>query len=96
MPGEELLIGLHQVALADGGQHLAERHAPAVAADPQAMASGSDGAGSDQQHGSALPVQARYLAHQRRHDLQIQPVGARGEHIGANLGDDAAVAEPFL
>ena len=42
-------------------------------------------------HLAAGIAQAHHLAHEARHRLQVQPIGAGGEQAGPKLGDNPAV-----
>jgi hypothetical protein len=91
VPGEELVVGVHEVALADGGEDLAERDLLALLREAEAVLSSSDGAGADEDDLDAALPQPCDLPYQRGHHLQVQPVAAAGDQVRPHFGDDPAV-----
>ena len=90
---EELLVEMHQAALADGGEHLFEGHAGAglgLRRGSEALAAGGHGAGGDEQHLDTARVEGGHLAGEANHVGPVEPISAGGEHAGAELDDEAA------
>ena len=95
VPGEELVVGLHQVALTDGGEH---RSRGDVALRPcaafQLLAPGGNRARRHEDDLRPFLVETRHLADQRRHHRQVELFAARRQQVRPQLRHDAPVAQP--
>jgi hypothetical protein len=89
---EEVVVAVQQFHLPDGREELAGRNGvdASDAGFEQAAARGH-GARRDEDELRAGPVQARQLVHERRDARGVGPSVLAGEHIAADLDDDAAV-----
>ena len=89
---EEFVVAADQLHLPDGREELAGRNGvdASDAGFEQAAARGH-GARRDEDELRAGPVQARQLVHERRDARGVGPSVLAGEHIAADLDDDAAV-----
>ena len=67
-------------------------HLHALAAHRQFLPACGDCSRGDDYHLHAVLVQARYLAHQLGHHLEVEAVRSCGEEVGAEFGDDSFVA----
>ena len=81
---EDLLVGAHQAALADGGGGLFFPQGQGSIAKPHLPAPGRDRAGTDQNHLSAALLKGANLLGQIVQHGQIQPF-ASGKHGAAHL-----------
>jgi hypothetical protein len=91
--GEELLVGLHQVAPAYGRQHLPEGDALSFVLDAQPVAAGGDGPGRYHSHFRAELVHLRRLPDECGHQRHVQPASGGGQDVAAELGNGAAIAK---
>jgi len=90
MPAEQKVIGVHEAALAHRRHDLPEGDIPPVPPDPQPLAAGGYGPGSDEDRLSTGPVKGGNLADQAGHHLQVEAACAGSKDVGADLNDDAS------
>ena len=86
---EQLVVGVHKLALAHGGRGLLGRHVHRLFAEAQLAYAHADGARGDEDHFVARVLEiAEYLA-QRLHLPDVEPPRGVGDGGGADLDDDA-------
>ena len=82
---EELLVGMHQQALADGGAGLHARHAGGPVVEAQVRHAGGDRARADDQVFVAREIE---LVDQRAHSFFVDPPAGR-DQAGSDFDDEA-------
>ena len=91
MPVEKLLVGVHEPALAYGGQRLAHEDVSGLSGGIEDVPSGCDRSRGHQQHLASAPLKTRYLADDAGHRLQVEAIGSVRNQRRAYLDHDAAV-----
>jgi hypothetical protein len=86
--GEQLVVGVHQFALAHGGGGLLGGHIRRAAGEVQLANPHADGPGGHQDKLAARVLQIGQHLHQRLHPADIQPPGGVGQGGSAHFYDD--------
>ena len=93
--GEQLVIGIHQLALAHGGGRLFGGHVAGAAWQIQLAHPHADGTGGHQDHLVSRVFQVGQHLYQLLHMADVQPPGGVCQGRGAHFYHDAHVAPPL-
>lgn len=92
--GEQLVVGIHELALADSGGSLLRRHHRGLLSEAEFAHAHADRAGGDEDHLiSGILEVAEHLA-ERFHLADVQPAGWMRDGGGADFNDNAHTGVP--
>ena len=91
LPAEQLLVGVHQVTLTDSGKSLLQWQVAPIIRHPKYAPACSHRPGRHQQNLAAPRVQARNLAHKRRHNLDVNMLSTARKQGSPSLHHNTAV-----
>ena len=92
--GEQLVVGVHQLALAHGGGGLLTGHVGGLAGQVQLAHAHADGAGGHQDHLVSGVLQVGQDLHQILHVADIHMAGSMGQSGSTNFNNDAHIQFP--
>ena len=94
--GEELVVNVHQLALADRGGRLLARHILGALGQVELAEAHGNGAGGNENDLVARVLQVAERFAQPLHPLNVQPSCGVGERGGAHLDNDTHKKGSFL